>query len=229
MEFRSQAQRYPHHYRELQYRYESRDYSSLRPLYPNHVRDRSYGSGRDISDVLADTDPWIRVTPGGDRAYATAIPAPSDSYLNAPSKTMPSASESTVPTSSYFGGDPLESFLSAKRQILARSAVDVVELIYDREQLHREQIGQIELEECRVGTGLLEIEGWPVGNDPNIDRRRESLEGHLLSLGRERRAQEVATWRDTARLRSDLRTILGELESEARKWTFLKRAGPRYG
>jgi hypothetical protein len=122
----------------------------------------------------------------------------------------------------------LESFLSAKRQVLAKSALDVLDLIYDREQLHREQIGQIELEECRVGTGLLEIEGWAVGTDPGIDRRRDSLESHLLSLSRERRAQEVATWRDTARLRADLRTILGDLESEARKWSFLKRTGPRY-
>ena len=228
MEFQSQAQRYPHYYRELQYRYESRDYSPLRSLYSGRGPGSPYGSGSDISDVLADTDPWVRATPAGDRAYAAAIAAPSDSYLNARSRTLPSTLEPTVPTSSYFGGDPLESFLSAKRQILARSAVDVVELIYDREQLHREQIGQIELEECRVGTGLLEIEGWPVGNDPNIDRRRESLETHLLSLGRERRAQEVATWRDTTRLRSDLRTILGELESEARKWSFLKCTSSKY-
>ena len=229
MRLQNQPHRDPHYYRELQYRYVSRDYSPLGSLDPGVGSDRSFASGSDISDVLASTDPWTRSPDRArhDKGYPVAIAPPSENHLHEPSSTLASVSKPRVPSSSYFGGDPLESFLSAKRQILAKSALDVLGLIYDREQLHREQVGHIELEECKVGTGLLEIEGWAVGTDPGIDRRRDSLEGHLLSLSRERRSQEVATWRDTARLRGDLRTILGELESEARKWSLLKGAGSR--
>lgn len=226
-----QPYRDPHYYRQAQYHYESRAYSALTAPNASLRPGPTPKSASDIGDVLAATDPWPRPpnAASGQWGYGVQPPQPLETHVQDPGTALPIDAGRRAPSSSYFGSDPLESFLAAKRQILARSARDVLDLIYDREDLHRDQMRRIDREESKVRTGLMEVEGRPVGTDPSFDRRRDTLEGHLLTLYRERRAQEVAAWRDKSGLREGLRTILGELEAEARKWSFVYGAGTRYG
>ena len=200
------------------YRYHSRSYSPLESTYS--VRgSESYGSGKDISQVLSETDPWKT---SSSRSY---FGAPDGAYLGLPELGHGLASgEKTTSVASFSdsSSDPLERFLTSKGHFLAWSARDNLRLIYDREKLHYGQMRRMEGEKSNIRSGLIETDNWRVGHHTGMDRRRDTLESQLASLEREGRSHEVATWRDTARLRSDLREIVGELEAERRKWGFLK-------
>jgi len=187
------------------YRYHSRAYSPLESNYSPRGS-TSYGIGKGISQVLAETDPWQG---NASRSYF-GVP---HSYDLSPPGSNRQRSVSS---------DPLESFLASKGRFLAWSARDTLKLIYDRQDIHYQQVQRMESEKSNIRTGLIETDNWPVGTHTGMDRRRDSLESQLASLEREQRSSEIATWRDTARLRSELRDIVGELEAERRKWGFLK-------
>jgi len=203
---------------ERRYQYFSRPYAPRPTTGNGQMPGPSYASGKDLSAVLSATDPWTSPLkqstsdPAAEknRAFSTCHPELSPTYPRNQS-----------PSPSYFGGDPLAHFLYGKQRFLSWSARDIVGLVYERQQLHRQQMEGIEGQKLSLNSSLLSLEGWQVGANPAIDRRRDSLESQVQSLERERRTQEVAAWRDTARLRADLREVLGELAVERRKWSFL--------
>ena len=201
------------------YRYHSRSYSPLESTYMGRGV-LSYGSGRDISQVLSETDPWKAHS---SRSYFGASHG-TDLFLPdlSHNPSLQTENATSAPSPSYSSADPLERFLNSKGRFLAWSARDTLRLVYDREKLHYGQMRRMESEKSSIRTGLLETDNWPVGAHMGMDRRRDTLESQLASLDREQRSHEIATWRDTARLRSDLREIVGELEAERRKWGFLK-------
>ena len=66
---------------------------------------------------------------------------------------------------------------------MARSALDILSSIYERQRLHQDQIQRIDREACSIGSGLLEIEGCPVGAHPGPDRRQATV---VLDVGTRR-------------------------------------------
>ena len=203
---------------ERRYQYFSRPYAP-RPTTDNgQMAGSGDVYGKDLSTVLAATDPWTSPLHQGYSSPVAEGKRTLSTYRPALSTAYP---QSKAPSPSYFGGDPLANFLYGKQRFLNWSAKDIVGLVYDRQQLHREQTDGIEQQKMSINSSLLSLTEWHVGANPAIDRRRDSLESQVQSLERERRTQEVAAWRDTTRLRADLREILGELAAEERKWSLL--------
>lgn len=203
--------------RAMFYKYVASDHSPSRYFRRFH---RSYGLGSDIARVLEDTDPWLKSQTHDRQGYFGPIGELLGSYFGSPSGE-PAASP-------YFGGDPLESFLGGKRRFLTSSALEILDLIRERQKIHGEHTQRLDQEACSIGSRLLELENRNMGISPAMERMRNPLEGQLQSLERERRSQEVGTWRDINGLRSDLRTIVGELGAETRKWSLLESEGPNY-
>jgi len=108
-------------------------------------------------------------------------------------------------------GDPLDLFLGRKREFLVKSVEEILSLIDDREKLKYENLRRIDYDTCKVRTGILQISSWEVGADPQLEKVRMGLEGEVLGLEREKRAEEVACWRDTTRLKEGLREVVERL------------------
>ena len=110
--------------------------------------------------------------------------------------------------------DPLDAFFGRRRHFLAKTAEEILELIQERVQLKYENIRRMDYDSCRIGTRLLQMEPWPLGSNPNIDRMRSGLEQELLAFEKEKRMEEVACWRDVCRTCSELREAVRELFDE---------------
>ena len=63
-----------------------------------------------------------------------------------------------------------------------------------------------------------QLSGW----DPDFDQFRGMVYKDLISLEKERRAEDLACWRDATKLQSELREVTTELEHERRRQTVLE-------
>lgn len=121
--------------------------------------------------------------------------------------------------------DPLDQFMGGKKEFLAKSIEDILGLMYEREQLKYENFSKIDDESCKFGTQLLELEKWYTGKNSNIDKWKSNLQRDLAALEREKRFEEVACWRDTTRLKSELREVMKEFSQEKRRESLLTGGG----
>ena len=80
---------------------------------------------------------------------------------------------------------------------------------------------KIDYESCQMKTRLYEVDQRRRGGDPQAEKIRVQIEREMTSLEREKRFEEVACWRDTTRLRGDLREAMRELGQEERKSALL--------
>jgi len=110
--------------------------------------------------------------------------------------------------------DPLDCFFSGKRDFIARSVEDILGMIYERESLKYENIEKIDYDFCKVHSRLFPLEYWETGMHSEIDKTRTNIEKELVNLEREKRMEEVASWRDIARLRTDLREVMREFTQQ---------------
>lgn len=129
----------------------------------------------------------------------------------APEQANKDPAPSILAGSSSIPKDPLERFFHAKRTNHNRSIEDIVALIEQREKLRERNLYQILLNECQVLTRMHEIEHWSFAANPLIETRRSICEKELLDFDKQRRLEEVAAWKDTLTLKSDLRELLQEL------------------
>ena len=114
-------------------------------------------------------------------------------------------------------GDPLESFFLGKKAFLAKSVEGILGLIYEREHMKYESIRKIDYESCQTKSKIFELESCPTGRNPNIDKLRTNIDRDLMAFEREKRMEEVACWRDTCRLKSELREVMGDVTQEKRR------------
>ena len=116
-----------------------------------------------------------------------------------------------------FKKDPLAQFLSSKREFLNKSLDEIVALINEREQIRDSNIYQIEKDICKVHTKMFNL-SWQRYNI-NFDTNKEyhKLQQQVIMLNREKRAEDVACWKDLIHLKSDLRESLKDAEQEKRK------------
>jgi hypothetical protein len=117
--------------------------------------------------------------------------------------------------------DPLAPFFHGQKAFAAKTVEDILGLVYEREQLKTANLRCIDYDSCYLKTRLFEIDSWRTGIDPQLDKTRGSIERDLLGLEREKRFEEVACWRDTTRLRTDLREALKEFQQEKNKESLL--------
>ncbi len=122
-------------------------------------------------------------------------------------------------------GDPLDLFLGRKREFLVKSVEEILSLIDNREKLKYENLRRIDYDSCKVRTSILQISSWEVGADPQLEKVRMGLEGEALGLEREKRAEEVACWRDTTRLKEGLREVVERLWQDRRREDLLSGSG----
>lgn len=113
--------------------------------------------------------------------------------------------------------NPLGQFFQVKRHSLLRSFYDITGLIEERKKLKDQNLYQIALGECEVLTRMHRLDDWLEGLNPGVDKRRSGLEKDLLDFGRQKRSEEVATWKDVLLLKKDLRELVNEMYKEHSK------------
>ena len=123
-------------------------------------------------------------------------------------------------------GDPLERFMGARKRFLGRSVEDILGLIYEREDLKRENILRILYESAHVGGHLRNLGDWSIGAFKDVDKTRSQLEKEIANLEKERRMEEVSCWRDVTRMKSELRETLKEFNHEKEKEGLLNAYEP---
>lgn len=111
----------------------------------------------------------------------------------------------------------IDVFMTAKRTFAARSVEDILGLIYERDSLCQGNIRKIDYETSAVKTRLFEFDKWRWGLNPQMERVRFGVEHELRALEGEKRKEEVECWRDTTRLRGELREAMREFGQENRK------------
>ena len=122
----------------------------------------------------------------------------------------------------YKGSDPLDRFFESKRRILAKSVEDVVSLIEERKTIKYDNFEKIDYDSCCVQTKLYELDHWPPESKSTVERKRSAFEKELLNFEREKRMEEVACWRDVARMRGDLRELMFHVEEEKRRQSLIQ-------
>lgn len=120
----------------------------------------------------------------------------------------------------------MDRFLAGKREFLARSVEDILGMIYEREGLRDEHLRKIDYDSCKVSTRLLGIDYWRLGANKDLDKLRMNLEREIIAFEREKRMEEVNCWRDTSRLRTDLREVMREASQEWRRDSLLSGDPP---
>ena len=75
---------------------------------------------------------------------------------------------------------------------------------------------------CDVKTKLYELDHWPPETNMSVERKRATFEKELLNFDREKRMEEVSCWRDTTRLRGDLRELMFKVGEEQRRQNFIR-------
>ena len=113
--------------------------------------------------------------------------------------------------------DPVGTFLSAKKGFLEASIKDLLAQIEERERLLHKHLYEIELETRENHRRLFEVDRWQRGFHPNLDRVRSQLERLEAGIYQQRRMEEVASWRDVSRLKSELREVTREWSMEKQK------------
>jgi len=117
--------------------------------------------------------------------------------------------------------DPLGKILSGKREFLNKSIEEIITLIKEREQLRDRNIYKIDIDICKINTVMLNLPGQRYSIDVDTDTINDTLQKQVMTLNKEKRAEEVACWRDITRLKSDLKDSLKELAQEKRKQSLL--------
>lgn len=179
----------------------------------------------------------MNFNPPASRAYAAYMEPIARQYLFTPSAPAYAVSllqdsdknSNTYPIATSYAReqidaarDPLEHFFLGKKVTLSRSVEDIVGLIDERVALKYTNIRTIDYESCETKTKIFELDRWYLGMNSSIDKMRSAFERELLGFEREKRMEEVACWRDVARLKSELREATKELDQENRRGELLK-------
>jgi len=120
-----------------------------------------------------------------------------------------------------FKQDPLAQFLSSKRRFLNKSLDEIIELINEREQIRDNNFYQINKDICMTYTQMLKLSLHRYNINFGTDKVYNTLKQQVVALNREKRAEEVACWKDVTHLKSYLRESLKEAEQEKRKQSIL--------
>lgn len=149
-------------------------------------------------------------------------PASSDSYALLPPELPLSALEAlTISTESGRSPDPVAGLMADKRRFWEASVADIMGSMFERERLRDENLREIGWRTEQLRTQLSGLKAWEMTRNSQVDKLRFNMESELNGMEKEMRFEEVACWRDTTRLKSELREALMQFEGERRKETLL--------
>ncbi|MBU2613905.1 hypothetical protein KJ925_05640 [Patescibacteria group bacterium] len=89
--------------------------------------------------------------------------------------------------------------------------------IKDRECLKDTIQQKIDLRLCKLKTKIYEVEPWGLGNNKNIDSRRDKLEKEIEALAKQKSEESRESWRDIALLRKEYRQFSEQYRNALRK------------
>lgn len=147
--------------------------------------------------------------------YTPSLSKPSDSY------GVLDSSETIDALSTEFELDkqqsPIDLFMGRKKRFAAKSVQEILELIYERQDIKLTMEQGIDNDRCNLGTQLLEIGDWQTGANSQLDKTRNQIERNIMALDQEKRREETACWRDVIRLKGELREAMREFDQEHHK------------
>lgn len=91
-----------------------------------------------------------------------------------------------------------------------------------RDRVHQSSLYGIDVNMMECRTELFGCDQWIPATNSLIERRRSQLEGKLLDLEREKRAEDMMNWRDRQTLLGELREVLTERRNAARRIDLLE-------
>ena len=115
------------------------------------------------------------------------------------------------------GSDAVDNLLASRLEGLQQNIQRIRYQLDRREELKRQNIYEIDREMMKRKTELFECEKWMPGTNKIIERRRGDLEKQLQQMQKEKRLEEVASWRDHQRLLKDLREIMDDYRDVFRR------------
>ena len=89
--------------------------------------------------------------------------------------------------------------------------------IKDRECLKDTIQQKIDFRICKLKTKIYEVEPWGLGNNKNIDSRRDKLEKEIEALAKQKSEESRESWRDIALLRKEHRQFSEQYRNALRK------------
>lgn len=115
------------------------------------------------------------------------------------------------------GSDTIDDLLASKLEGLHQNIQHIRYQLDNREKLKKQNIYDIDKEMMKSKTELFECENWMPGSNSLIERRRTDLEKQLQQMQKEKRLEQVASWRDQQRLLKDLRDIVDDYRNAFRR------------
>jgi len=150
---------------------------------------------------------------------------PSDSYIlpnvKGRSPFLTDSLDFLIRDKTQENSDPLGGLFAGRKEFLSKSVEDILGLIDEREQIRYGNLRQIDYESLKTNSRLLEFKKWQHGLNPQFEKTRSDLERNLIGFEHEKRMEQVASWRDITRLRSELREVMGEVAREKNRQTLL--------
>ena len=99
-------------------------------------------------------------------------------------------------------------------------------LFYERAQLHKQHIKEIDRTHIKVQEKLF---GVKINSSPDKARRLSNLEGLLLQLESQRRDEELAFWKDTVDLREKLFEGATTYKDASHRYSIFSDVEEKYG
>ena len=122
--------------------------------------------------------------------------------------------------------DLAHDLLADKAHTLAGRIGHVAHQLAERTKLRDQNLYDIDLAMMKRKTELYRCELWPPGANKIIERRRSQLEKDLQQMEKEKRLEQVASWRDRQMLLKELRNTLDDYRAASRRKDLL---GAPYG
>lgn len=109
--------------------------------------------------------------------------------------------------------------MNQRRDVIHSKIKMLISEIYNRYELKKENIYQIDLDQCAC-RNLIYLMG-----DVYLDRRRIDLERKIIDLGQEKRSEQAGCFKDILFLKKELReSLIEKLEEEQKSDFFTNKA-----
>jgi hypothetical protein len=140
-----------------------------------------------------------------------------DKYETLPEENSSGWLTSDITGSGSRGSDTIDDLLASKLEGLHQNIQHIQYQLDNREKLKKQNIYDIDKEMMKSKTELFECENWMPGSNSLIERRRTDLKKQLQQMQKEKRLEQVASWRDQQRLLKDLRDIVDDYRNAFRR------------
>lgn len=118
-------------------------------------------------------------------------------------------------------GDLADRFLQDKTEGLQQRIDRIQDQLETRRQLREQNIYRIDLRMMKSKSKLFECYHWAPGSNQMIERRKSDLQKQLQQMEKEKRLEQVASWRDRQMLLKELRELTDDYRAAQRRKSLL--------